>query len=118
DVLREIGAHEVPGLLVLNKVDRLNADERAALVSEYPDALLLSAHDPADVARLRETVVAFFERDMLEEELVVPYTKQGVVGEVHARTRVLSESYDEVGARFRVRAHAETLGRLRSLLER
>ena len=47
----------------------------------------------------------------------MPYAKQALVGEVYESARVLSEEYDEDGARFRVRAHPDTLGKLRSLLE-
>ena len=38
EVLDEIGAAEVPRLLVLNKIDLVDADERAALANRQPDA--------------------------------------------------------------------------------
>jgi GTP-binding protein HflX len=65
------------------------------------------------VASLRDRIVAFFERDMIEEELVVPYAQQRVVAEAHATARVLSETHDESGTRLRVRATPEVLARLR-----
>ncbi len=89
---------------------------RARSRADWPDALLLSSRDPADVAALRERIVAFFERDMVEEELLVPYAQQRVVAEAHATTHVLAESHDEHGTRLRVRAAPEALARLRSLL--
>ncbi len=46
-VLREIGADAVPSRLVLNKMDRVDAAGRAALMEKHPDAILLSAHAPA-----------------------------------------------------------------------
>ena len=69
-VLGEIGADAVPSRLLLNKVDRLDAAARGALAAEYPEAILLSAKEPADVAALRQTIVAFFEASMVEGELV------------------------------------------------
>ena len=45
-VLREIGADAVPSRLVLNKMDRVDAAGRAALLEKHPDAILLSAHAP------------------------------------------------------------------------
>src|SRR4030095_11563356 len=57
-VLAEIGAVDAPRLVVLNKADRLDAATRSRLASEWPEALVLSARDPADVAALRETLVA------------------------------------------------------------
>ncbi len=117
EVLASIGATESPRLLLLNKVDRLDAPARERLASEWPDALLLSSRDPADVAALRSRIVAFFERDMVEAELLVPYAKQRVVSEAHATARVLSEAHDEGGTKLRVRATPETLARLRAALE-
>jgi GTP-binding protein HflX len=118
EVLVSIGATESPRLLVLNKADRLDAETRARLAREWPDALLLSVRDTADVAALRERIVAHFERGHVEAELVVPYALQRVVAEAHAAARVLSESHDERGTRLRVRATPEVLSRLREMLER
>jgi GTP-binding protein HflX len=114
EVLGEIGATESPRLLVLNKADRVDAETRERLAREWPDAALVSAKDPADVARLRERILAFFERDMVEQELFVPYARQRVVGEAHAAARVLSEAHEETGTRLRVRARPEVLARLRA----
>jgi GTP-binding protein HflX len=50
---------------------------------------------------------------MIDEDFVVPYDKQRLVSEIHDEARVLSEEYDERGARLRVRALPETLARLR-----
>jgi GTP-binding protein HflX len=117
EVLASLGATESPRLLVLNKADRLDAETRARLARAFPDALLLSARDAADVARLRERIVAHFERGHVEAELVVPYARQRVVAEAHASARVLEERHDESGTRLRVRATPEVLGRLREMLE-
>lgn len=115
-VLREIGADVVPWKLVLNKMDRVTSDERAALAERHPDAIMLSAHVPEDVAGLRETIIAFFEESMTEEVLVLPYAKQGLLGEVYESARVLSEDYDENGRVLTVRGLPGALSRLRRSL--
>jgi GTP-binding protein HflX len=115
-VLREIGADAVPSRLVLNKLDRVDAAGRAALLEKHPDAILLSAHAPEDVAALRETIIAFFEASMVEDELVLPYAKQGLIGEVYESTRVLSEDYNEAGRVLQVRGLPGAIARLRRSL--
>src|ERR1700677_241891 len=94
NVLREIGADIVPSRLLLNKIDRVTEADRAALRAKHPDAILLSAKLPEDVAALRETIIGFFEASMVEEELVLPYSKQGLLSQVYENARVLSEDYD------------------------
>jgi GTP-binding protein HflX len=113
EVLAEIGATDSSRLLVLNKADRIDADTRARLAAERPDAILVSAKEPGDVAALRERILAFFERDMEDADLFVPYTRQRVVGEAHTSARILSERHDEAGTHLRVRARPEIIGRLR-----
>ncbi|WP_438043775.1 GTPase HflX [Sorangium sp. So ce128] len=117
-VLSEIGASDVPSRLLLNKVDRLSEEEREALRLEFPEATQLSAKIPDDVAALREAIITFFEQSMVEAELLLPYAKQSLIGEIYENARVLSEEYDDVGGRLSVRAHAAALDRLRSLLAR
>ena len=112
DVLREIGAQGVPSQLVFNKADRLGPEAREALRERHPEALILSAHAPEDVAGLRQTVIAFFERSMVEAELVIPYARQARIGEVYENARVLSETYVEEGRRMKVRALPAALARL------
>jgi len=115
-VLREIGADVVPSRLLLNKIDRVSAAERAALRAKHPDAILLSAKSPEDVAALRETIIAFFEGAMVEERLVLPYAKQGLLGEVYETARVLSEDYDAAGRILKVRGLPGAIARLRRAL--
>ncbi len=112
-VLREIGADAVPSRLVLNKLDRVDAVGRAALLDKHPDAILLSAHAPEDVSALRDTIIAYFEASMVEDVLTLPYAKQGLIGEIYESARVLSEAHDETGRVLTIRGLPGAIARLR-----
>lgn len=113
-VLAEIGALEDASLLVvLNKIDRVDDIGRAALRAELPAAFMMSAKDPADVARLHARIVELFESRMEEATLFFPYAEGKRVAEVHAEARVIEETHDEAGTHLRVRAPGEVLARLR-----
>jgi GTP-binding protein HflX len=116
EVLAEIGADAVPSRLVMNKVDRLDADARARLEERFPEAWFVSAHDRGHVADVRRRIVAFFEAGYEEAELLVPYHLQGLVSEMHEAGRVEEERYEEQGVTVRLRTDGETLGRLRARL--
>ncbi len=116
EVLREIGADAVPSRLILNKIDRVSEDERALLRARHPDAILLSSKNPADVAALRETIVAFFETSMVDDQLILPYAKQGLLGAVYENARVLSEDYDATGRIMTVRGLPAAIAKLRRAL--
>jgi GTP-binding protein HflX len=116
-VLADIGAADVPRLLVLNKIDRLGEGEeeaRARLQARWPDALVMSARRPEDVARLRQAFIDFFARHLVEEELRVPYDRQQLRGEIFEHCQVLEERYEEGVVVFRVRADPARLARLRA----
>jgi len=113
-VLAEIDCADAPRLLVLNKSDKLVEEQRAALVQAFPDAVLLSAKSAADVARLRERIIEFFEREMVEDEILVPYARQRVVSTIYEHCRVLAEACDETGTRLRIRGRPDVVARLRA----
>jgi GTP-binding protein HflX len=116
NVLHEIGADVVPSRLLLNKIDHVSEADRATLRERHPDAILLSAKSSEDVAALRETIVAFFEAAMVEDQLVLPYAKQGLLSDVHENARVLSEEYDITGRIMKVRGLPGAIARLRRSL--
>ena len=116
EVLEEIGAGDVPSTLLMNKVDRVAAEDLTRLRARLPDAWFVSAHDPKDVALIRERIVAIFEATYVEEEVTVPYDRQGVLSEMHDNGRVIAERYEESGVMVTYRAEAETIARMKSKL--
>ncbi len=111
-VLAEVGATEVPHLLILNKRDRLPETEVSDLRKEFPEAVMLSTRDKEDLRMLRDQIMAFFEENMKDQDVFIPFTAQGIIGEIRARMRVLSESYDEKGVTLKVRATEENLAHI------
>lgn len=116
EVLREIEADDAPSWLLLNKIDRVDVVDRAALEDRYPGAIQLSAKDKGDVARLRDMLIEHFVGKLEETELVVPWAQQKVAHLIHERTTVLLEEHGDEGTRFVVRAPARVLDDLRAHL--
>jgi GTP-binding protein HflX len=110
EVLEEIGAKAVPRLLVFNKIDR--AGDAAALRAKYPGCIVMSARREGDVAKLREAIVAYFQRRLVEAELFLPWSAQKQRGEIFASCEVLEERAEGQGAFLRVRGEPEAVKRL------
>src|SRR5688572_3031765 len=110
-VLDEIGAHDVPRLLVFNKIDQ--GGDEAGLRAKYPGCIVMSAKREGDVARLREAIAAFFQKGLVEAELFLPWSAQNQRGEIFDSCQVLEERADGEGAILRVRGDAEVVKRLR-----
>jgi len=115
-VLAEIGADKVDSWLLLNKIDRVDEADRAALADHYPNALQLSAKAHGDVAALRDKLIEHFVGAMEEVELDIPWSHQRVVHMVHERATVLGETHHDDGTRIRLRAPTGVIEGLRDAL--
>ncbi len=118
EVLKEIGADEVPRIRVFNKIDHVGdaeaqAECEAALRARYPDCVVMSARRPAEVELLRKTIVAFFQKDLVEAELFLPWSAPQLRGAIYENCQVLEERADEEGAFFTVRGAADVVESLR-----
>ena len=118
DVLKEIDAQDVPRLRIFNKIDHVGdaatqAEREAVLRATYPDCIVMSARRPDDVAKLHQAIMAFFQQDLVEAELFLPWSAQQLRGEIFARCEVLAEHADAEGAFFHVRGEQEALDSLR-----
>jgi GTP-binding protein HflX len=121
-VLQEIEALDVPRIRVFNKIDHVGdataqAEREAALRARYPDCIVMSARRPEDVAKLHRAIVAFFQRDLVEAELFLPWSAQQLRREIFARCEVLDERADDEGAFFRVRSEQAVLDSLREQID-
>jgi 4-hydroxy-tetrahydrodipicolinate synthase len=76
----------------------------------------LSAHRKDDVTQLHQTIVQFFQKDLIESEVFLPWSAQALRGEIFASCEVLDERADAEGAFFRFRATADVVARLNKRL--
>ncbi|HEY3301780.1 MAG TPA: GTPase HflX [Methylophilaceae bacterium] len=107
EVLEEIGADVVPRIRVFNKIDHVGdadaqAEHEAFLRTKYPDCIVMSARNPADVATMHQKIVDFFQQDLIETEVFVPWSMQKLRGEIYEKCQVLEERADNDGAFFKV----------------
>ena len=99
DVLEEIGAGAIPRVLVLNKIDRIDADERQALVGRHPDAVLVSALTGDGVAALRERLIALARGRLTHLDIVIPWSAGTLLSDVYRQGHDISEQETESGLR-------------------
>jgi GTPase len=82
-VLEEIGAGEKPRLLVLNKADLLEEEQRQEVTLAHREAVLVSAAEGEGLDALRARIEAAFEETLAEVELLVPYSEGARLHELH-----------------------------------
>ncbi len=103
DTLDEIGAADIPSLLLLNKQDRLeNGFDGSGLRAHYPDALEVSAKTGEGLDRLEERVARIIDEKRVEMELEIPAEEGKLLNMIYGNGRVL-ESQPE-NERMHIRA--------------
>ncbi len=103
-------------VLVLNKIDAVDEETQDRLIEEFPEALQVSAMDPTSVALLKENLVRLRDSLLKPASLFVPYSKGAVVGQIRHQASVLSETHDEMGTTFKLRAPAADLARWKAMI--
>lgn len=103
EVLEEIGASEVPELLVINKIDTLNEAQRLRLGNLYPEAVLISALHKEGLDALLAAIAHAVTSQMVTMSLSVPYDRGDVVAAAHRIGDVIEEKHDDHGTILDVR---------------
>jgi GTPase len=93
-VLRDIGAHELPLELVLNKIDAVDALRRRRLANLFPDALQVSALTGEGLAALRERIAERFADRFEAVRLFLPYEDGGKLAELYSLGAPIEERED------------------------
>lgn len=104
DVLREIGAADIRSVVVFNKCDMLDEDQRRALSLEHPEAVQISALEGLGVSGLLYRIAQEASEGDSTITVLVPYEKGMLIKMVHERCQVVREEYVQEGLKATVRA--------------
>jgi GTPase len=115
-VLHEIGASNVPELLVFNKADVVPAAETRRLVEAHPGSLAISALKAQGIDGLLQAVSDRLRATANVVELIVPFERGDVIAAVHREGEVLVEQHEEGATRLRARLDQAGAARFREFL--
>jgi GTP-binding protein HflX len=103
EVLLEIGAAELPELIVFNKSDLIGEQARARLANLYPEALFVSALEGSGLEPLLDRVGELIDRTTVTLTLEIPYSRGDVAAAAHRVGEVIEEKHDDNGMILEVR---------------
>ncbi len=103
EVLAEIGAHEVPEVVVVNKTDAADPLVVSRLLRVERGAVAVSARTGDGLDELRAVIERRLPRPPVELEALVPYDRGELVSRMHRTGEVLSVAHEEGGTRVRAR---------------
>jgi GTP-binding protein HflX len=92
-VLGDIGAGEIPELIVINKIDRAAAETLSLLHGTYSDAVFVSARTGEGIDKLRATIESSLPRPEIEIRALLPYERGDLVNRIHQTGEFLTTEH-------------------------
>jgi GTP-binding protein HflX len=103
EVLGEVGADQLPELLVINKVDAADEETVLRLKRTWPEAIFVSARSGAGIAELHKAIADRLPRPAVELRVLIPYDRGDLVARVHRTGQVLQSRHLDDGTELLVR---------------
>ncbi len=116
EVLGEIGATDLPELLVFNKVDITDPIVVARLRNLHPEARAISAVTAEGVDEMLESLAQMLKLQTRLLRLEIPYDRGEVLAAAHRVGEVIAEKHDGDGTVVEVRVPLEHEGRFTDFL--
>ncbi|MER7533733.1 GTPase HflX [Streptomyces sp. NPDC097704] len=107
EVFRDVGAVNVPEIVVVNKADAADPLVLQRLLRMEKHSILVSARSGQGIDELLALIDRELPRPQVELEVLVPYTQGGLVSRVHAEGEVESEEHTPEGTLLKARVHEE-----------
>lgn len=104
DVLEQIGASELPQIVVLNKIDLVSPEDRERLHNRLPMAIQVSARSREGLDELEIAIAEHFSGRFEPTDLLVPHSEGSVLSALYALGAPITSREDtEDGVRIRAR---------------
>lgn len=112
EVVRDVGAVDVPEIVVVNKADAADPLVLQRLLRVEKHAIAVSARTGQGIDELLALIDRELPRPEVEIEALVPYTHGKLVARAHREGEVLSEEHTGDGTLLRARVHEELAAEL------
>ncbi|GAA1480549.1 GTPase HflX [Gordonia sinesedis] len=116
EVVAEQDVTPPPELLVINKIDAVDATRIAELRAAVGDAVFVSARTGDGLPELFDRIREFIGRADVELTISVPFARGDLVSRIHREGEVLSTDHDADGTTMRVRVPSAFAGELADLV--
>lgn len=94
NTLEELEATNTRTILVLNKVDMMDADQIREMRSNYPEAIFVSAEQSIGLDELETKIESMIESEYEDHVLQIPMSKYKAVAFIHENANVDKEIYE------------------------
>ncbi|MGY8763864.1 MAG: GTPase HflX [Fidelibacterota bacterium] len=118
NVLKDMGAQEIPKIIVLNKVDLIsdrNMIEKRQ--REFPNSVTVSAQQHLRLSELKSRIIAKMEENFQTIDLEFSYDQGKTIAHAQEGVEVLKREYEETRVKLRIRGSRSRINQILSAVQ-
>ena len=117
DVLKEMGANEIPIIQVLNKVDLISDGKMIEkLQRSFPEAVTISAQNHLKLSDIKQRIIQMMESNYKTVDLEFSYNDGRIISQVEQGVEVLEREYEEDSVRLKIRGSQSRISKIMTLI--
>lgn len=113
NVIGEVGARDIPELIVFNKIDLADDTHRLALRGMEPNSISVSARTGEGIQELLARIAEMIPEPDIEVAALIPYNRGDLVSRLHLNSRIMVLDYRDNGTFVRAMVKPEMAAELR-----
>jgi GTP-binding protein HflX len=113
DVIGEVGARNLPELIVFNKTDLVEDATRLALRTLESNSIQVSSRSGEGIDELQAMIAELIPRPNVLVEVLVPYNRGDLVSRMHLNSQIGKLEYVEAGTRISAHVPPELAAELK-----
>lgn len=110
-VLEMIGGHEIPQVLVFNKIDLLGEESIDILKMQYQSGFFISVETRKGLEELLAAIPKYLSEGAIVGSLLVPFAEGDVMADIHRSTHITSQKQTDEGMFYEVEMSAKEAAR-------
>jgi GTP-binding protein HflX len=115
EVFAEIGANEIPEIIVINKADLADPEMLTEIKRRERHSIVVSARTGEGIDELLDIVTQELPRPMILVEATIPYSRGDLINRIHMSGELLAEEHRDDGTFIRARLDAALANQITAL---
>jgi GTP-binding protein HflX len=115
EVFAEIGANEIPEIIVINKADLADPEMLTEIKRRERHSIVVSARTGEGIDELLDMVTQELPRPMILVEATIPYSRGDLINRIHMSGELLAEEHRDDGTFIRARLDAALANQITAL---
>jgi GTP-binding protein HflX len=117
ELLREMGAEELPMVLVFNKIDRITEDNTLGQMKrQYSEAVFVSCQQGMGMDDLRAAIVREYEANLLPYRVELKYPQNNLIQNIRKYALIIKEDYQKTSVTLDLRVWPQNKSKLMEVL--